>query len=201
MEHCALDGELSALLSLREIARAERLIKPQAQQDYRLARGLLRLVLARYVETAPQNIFFERNEHGKPYITDSPLNFNISHSRDRLLIAVSVGRELGVDIEFRKKNFDSTAIVKRWFSVEERAAIEKGSDFFDIWAKKEAYVKALGVGIYKNFHTFTVPFPRVGNMDGWSFQALEIDTDYAAALVYPAPEIPICLCGFPDLGN
>jgi 4'-phosphopantetheinyl transferase len=190
-EQMGSETELSGLLSPSEEARAQRFIKPTDQRRYRITRGVLRRTLASYIDTPPESICFERNEHGKPFLSDSPVFFNLSHSNDRLLIAVSAGRELGIDVEFRRQKFDPAAIVNRWFSKAEKEAFQNGTDFFDLWAKKEAYVKALGVGIYKNFHTFTVPFPRLGTMDDWIFQTLEIDADYAAALVYPTPEQPL----------
>ncbi len=123
--------------------------------------------------------------------------FNISHSRDRLLIAVTSGRAIGIDIEFRRSGINMNAIADRWFSPKERAFFqtlenpEKG--FFDIWAKKEAYVKALGTGIFKELSSFTVALdnepnvPSLGKTNEWFFQPLEIDPAYAAALVSEAP--------------
>jgi 4'-phosphopantetheinyl transferase len=95
------------------------------------------------------------------------------------------------------------SIAKRWFAPDEQTFFQTSEnperDFFDIWAKKEAYVKALGLGIYKDLNTFAVPvggkpsFPMIGNDGLWFFQTLEIDSAYAAAVVSEAPPVPVHL--------
>jgi 4'-phosphopantetheinyl transferase len=146
---------------------------------------------------------FNRNAQGKPFLEDGELDFNVSHSRDRLLIAVTAGRAVGVDIEFRRDGLNMKSIAKRWFAPEEQTflkSIENPADgFFEVWAKKEAYVKALGVGIYKDLNTFAVPVgenpfsPNIGSDGRWFFQTLEIDPLYTAAVVSEAPAVPVNL--------
>jgi len=202
-----------SLLTDEEIQRASKFFKPRDAQNFILSRGLLRKILAEYLCIAPAEIAFERNGHGKPFLPDTDLEFNVSHSRDRLLIAVTAGRAVGVDIEFRRSGINMDEIAKRWFAPEEReffqglpvlsdAGVEgenKEQGFFDIWAKKEAYVKALGMGIFKELHSFAVPlggepgFPMLGKNNEWFFQPLEIDPAYAAALVSEAPAVPVVL--------
>ena len=188
-----LRSELAAcrdLLTDAEQERASKFIKTEDGDRFILCRGLLRWILADYLGEAPSALHFEHNENGKPFLKDSEISFNVSHSRDRLLIAVTAGRTVGVDIEFRRDGLPMESIAKRWFAPEELAffqGLENPRDgFFDIWAKKEAFVKALGQGIFHELSSFCVPFPgNAGTIEeGWRFQGLEIDPDYAAALVW-----------------
>ena len=192
-----------SLLDSEELARAAKFRKPADAEVFILCRGLLRRILANCLHTEPAELRFNRNAQGKPFLEGGELDFNVSHSRDRLLIAITAGRAVGVDIEFRRSGLDMKSIAKRWFAPEEREffqTLEKPEDgFFEIWAKKEAYVKALGVGIYKDLNTFDVPlgekpsFPNIGKNGQWFFQTLEIDPGYAAAVVSEAPPVPVNL--------
>jgi len=199
------------LLNEEELERASKFFKPNDAESFILCRGLLRKILGTVLDTEPSAITFERNGHGKPFLKDTDIEFNVSHSRDRLLVAVTTGRAIGVDIEFRRSGINMDAIADRWFAPEEREffqGLEKPEEaFFDIWAKKEAYVKALGIGIFKELNSFAVPlgdepgFPSIGIYDAkgvkngeWFFQTLEIDPAYAAALVSKAPAVPVQLC-------
>ncbi len=196
------------LLADEELERASKFFKSKDAENFILCRGLLRRILGEVLDADPSALSFERNGHGKPFLADEELEFNVSHSRDRLLIALTFGRAIGVDIEFRRSGINMDAIANRWFAPEEREFFQglenPEQGFFDIWAKKEAYVKALGMGIFKELHSFAVPlgnepgFPMVGIYDAsgvkneeWFFQPLEIDPAYAAALVSEAPVVPI----------
>ncbi|MFA7256812.1 MAG: 4'-phosphopantetheinyl transferase superfamily protein [Kiritimatiellales bacterium] len=194
------------LLSNEELERAAKFINSRDAEGFILCRGLLRRILADCLKTEPSGLKFNRNAQGKPFLENGKLEFNVSHSRDRLLIAVTSGRAVGVDIEFRRSGLNMESIAKRWFAPEEQAFFQTLEDpeqgFFEIWAKKEAYVKALGVGIYKDLNTFAVPlgeepfFPMFGKNGQWFFQTLEIDSGYAAAVVSEAPPVPVNLRTF-----
>jgi 4'-phosphopantetheinyl transferase len=192
-----------SMLTGEELARAAKFIKPDDAEGFILSRGLLRRILADCLNMDASELQFNCNAQGKPFLEGGRLDFNVSHSRDRLLIAVTAGRAVGVDIEFRRNGLNMKSIAKRWFAPEEQAffqTLEKPEEgFFEIWAKKEAYVKALGVGIYKDLNTFAVPFgekpffPNIGKDGQWFFQTLEIDSGYAAAVVSAAPPVPVKL--------
>jgi 4'-phosphopantetheinyl transferase len=190
-------------LTAEELERAAKFLKPGDAESFILSRGLLRRILADCLQTCPAALRFNRNAQGKPFLEDGGLEFNVSHSRDRLLIAVTAGRAVGVDIEFRRDGLNMQSIAKRWFAPEEQdyfQALENPADgFFEIWARKEAYVKALGIGIYKDLNTFAVPLggtrsvPDIGKDGQWFFQTLDIDSGYAAAVVSEAPPVPVNL--------
>ena len=192
-----------SLLNGEEVERASKFFKPKDAERFVLCRGLLRRILGKALKREPSSISFNHNEHGKPFLPDTELEFNVSHSRDRLLVAVTAGRSVGVDIEFRRDGVAMNSIAKRWFSPDEQAFLQ-GSEkpketFFDIWAEKEAYMKALGLGIFHDLNSFTVPLgkdpflPMFGKNKEWFFQTLEIDPAYAAAIVSEAPSVPIQL--------
>ncbi|MBM4152363.1 MAG: 4'-phosphopantetheinyl transferase superfamily protein [Kiritimatiellaceae bacterium] len=191
-----LDG-----LSQDERQRAEKFLKPADANRFILCRGLLRQILADYLNCHPSTLKFERTEQGKPFLRSQELDFNISHSCDRLLIAVTSGSAVGIDIEFKRENMNITGIAKRWFSGPEQAFLQTLSQpvdgFFEIWAKKEAYSKAVGCGIYNELSRFSVPLgeppgsPILGSDGQWFFQSLTIDSAYAAAVVSVAPPVPV----------
>jgi 4'-phosphopantetheinyl transferase len=194
------------LLDGDELDRAGKFIASSDAERFILCRGLLRKLLAGRLQTDPATLRFSRTPNGKPFLENSLLEFNVSHSRDRLLIAMTQGRAVGVDIEFRRDGLSLHAIAKRWFSPEENAFFTAAEHpqraFFEIWSKKEAYVKALGTGVYKALNTFSVPsggeslMPGSGGEPRWFFKILEIDPGYAAAVVSEAPACPVRLRNF-----
>jgi len=189
------------LLDGDELDRAGKFIRLPDAERFILCRGLLRKLLADCLQTDPSALRFSRTPHGKPFLENGPLEFNVSHSRNRLLIAVTRGRKVGVDIEFCRDGLNMNAIAKRWFSAEENACFAAAGrsekTFFEIWSKKEAYVKALGTGVYKKLNTFSVPVGGESFMTGtsgkplWFFKRLEIDPGYAAAVVSEVPACPV----------
>ncbi|QHI70308.1 4'-phosphopantetheinyl transferase family protein [Tichowtungia aerotolerans] len=182
------------ILTSSEHERAARFINAADQERYILCRGMLRRTLSEMLSRDPAAIVFNRNALGKPYLPNRELEFNVSHSRDRLLIAIAADRAVGVDIEFRRDGVPMTAIAKRWFAPAEKEFFQGLEDpqtgFFDIWALKEAYVKARGEGIFRELRSFCVPLPYRSGIPAadtdanWGFQSLEIDPHYSAALVW-----------------
>jgi len=194
------------LLTEDEQTRSDKFIKKEDAERFILCRGLRRRILADYLNQPPADLRFDHNENGKPFLEGRELNFNVSHSRDRMLIAVTAGRAVGVDIEFRRDGVPMESIAERWFAPEEQEFLQSFENlrtvFFDIWAKKEAYVKALGQGIFRELNSFSVPLdntpevPTLGKNGKWFFQPLEIDPAYAAAIVSEAPPVPVQLRNF-----
>jgi 4'-phosphopantetheinyl transferase len=152
-----------ALLSDEELAAADRFRFEQDRAHYAVARGALRIVLGRHLDTAPAAIRFEYGAHGKPSVAGgSELRFNLSHSHGRALIAVARGREVGVDLEYVHREVADEEVARRFFSPEEVQALENLPEsartpaFFRCWTRKEAYLKARGDGIHYGLHHFTV---------------------------------------------
>jgi 4'-phosphopantetheinyl transferase len=144
-----------ATLSAEERQRAERFVFPRDRLAYVLAHGALREVLARYLRTAPEDLEFTVGAQGKPRIvqTFTDLRFNLSHSDGLALIAVTRGREVGVDVERVVDDILFEEIARAYFEPQEvwdlRIAPphERVLRFFELWTRKEASLKASGLGL------------------------------------------------------
>jgi len=157
-----------ALLSPEENERAERLRSPTARRRFVLSRTHLRRVLGSYLGRPPVQLRFVENRYGKPALAgesaESGLGFNVSHSGDIALFAVSLGCAVGVDVEACRPTVParSLRIADRFFSHEEARALrawppaEQSRAFLTCWCRKEAYVKALGRGLSVPLSGFTV---------------------------------------------
>lgn len=154
-------ARLYATLADDERERSERLRSERDRRRFIVARGALRDVLARYVDTEPDQIRFAYNAFGKPELgpdIGSPgrLRFNLSHSADLALIAVAADADVGVDLENVRDAAGGTnyaEIARCFFSAAEFAQLKtvpshlQVEAFLDGWTMREAYVKARGEGL------------------------------------------------------
>jgi 4'-phosphopantetheinyl transferase len=157
---------LLELLSPEERARASRYYFQKDRTHSVVARGTLRVVLGRYLDLAPRRLRFTYNLYGKPALSgevdDGRLRFNVSHSHGLALFAVASGREIGVDVEQVRADFASLEVAERFFSPAEVSGLRalppdaRTSAFFNCWTRKEAYIKARGVGLSHPLDRFTV---------------------------------------------
>jgi 4'-phosphopantetheinyl transferase len=167
---------MRAVLSRDEILRSERSPLMQERNRFTAGRGLLRHVLAQYLDIQAQEIQFTYGHAGKPYLVANPLNihFNISHSGDVALVAVTAAREIGVDVERICTMPEMDDIVVRFFSDDAKREFqsaplaERVQVFFKCWTEHEAMTKCTGDGIADEKplapHGMTVLplFPAVG---------------------------------------
>lgn len=146
-----------AWMSEDEHARMARLIFDRDRRRFLMTRALVRSALSRYAAVAPAAWIFTANAHGRPELVDRPhgvpdLRFNVSHTEGLIACAVTIGREIGVDVEHvgRRLTHD---IAGRFFAAREVSdlhalpADEQPKVFFDYWTLKEAYIKARGFGL------------------------------------------------------
>lgn len=162
----ALDGStvsgLVAALSPDELERAARYRRPLDQERFRRTRGVLRLLLEQYTGVTPRAVRLAANIHGKPRLTGGTLQFNVSHSDDLALFAFSQARAVGVDVEQRRDGDEWRSIAAHFFSSREQGVLSTLSGetltrvFFTIWTRKEAYVKARGLGLSLPLDSFDV---------------------------------------------
>ncbi len=146
-----------ALLSDDEKIRAEKFFFEKARDHFIVGRGLLRMLIGSYLGLAPAAIAFEYKAHGKPTVKGlrpgCPLEFNVSHSGDLVLMGFCLGRQIGVDIEEILPLADMDDLARRFFTGAESAWLgslvgnEKDIAFYKIWTCKEAYLKASGEGL------------------------------------------------------
>ncbi len=154
------------ILAQEERNRASRYLFAKDRRNFVVARGILRCLLAHYLKTTPDEIIFSYGLAGKPEI-DKPttqLTFNLSHSHSAALYAISWKRALGIDVEALGIDFSSNAIADFIFSDHERTILSAypkndwKTAFLRGWTRKEAYVKARGVGLSFPLKQIEVPF-------------------------------------------
>lgn len=174
---------LDTYLTPDEHERAARFRFDRHRARFIAARGSLRSILGIHLGCASSRLRFAYGEHGKPRLAEpagTGIEFNLSHSADLALCAVTTGREVGVDVEFVKPEGSWLRIAQSYFSDEEAVLLSKlpGTEmrekFFELWAEKEARMKALGVGL-----RFPLDPAANGN---WSVIRLRPMPGYAAAL-------------------
>lgn len=190
-------GRLAALagwLSEDEQARAERFLREIDRQRFIAARGQMRAILAGYRGADPAALRFAYNPQGKPYLPEGEPRFNLSHSQDVGLLAVAFGQEVGVDVERLDREVDYAGIARRFFAPAEVdqffrfSAETRPLAFCTGWARKEAFIKARGMGMAFALDGFVVSLdpdartPLPAPEPGWTLHTLEAIPGYAAAL-------------------
>ena len=189
---------LAACLSAEESERASGLLTGTHQRRFVVARGMLRQLLGLYLDQDPGAVAFSRGAHGKPFLQKGGLHFNVSHSHEMALYAIARNREVGIDVEWPRPQVAHEQIAARFFSLEEQEALAQVPDearqaaFYNIWTRKEAYVKARGDGIAAGLGTFAVSLGAEAallrsdegrdEVERWKLIALEPADGYVAAL-------------------
>ncbi|NWG12194.1 MAG: 4'-phosphopantetheinyl transferase superfamily protein [Acidobacteria bacterium] len=168
------------------------------RRRYIAAHGILRMILGRYACSDPRNLRFHAGRYGKPGLKDTPVRFNISHSGDMMLCAVAHGREVGVDVERVRMEFEFEGTARRIFSLRELAVwsalpeAEKPMAFFRSWVRKEAQVKARGGGLTLPVTEWEELLLPERYCDGrWSLQPLDPAPGYVGALVVECQDLPL----------
>lgn len=169
-------SQLKKRLTADEIAKVERYRMPSSQTQALYVRNYLRAILSRYSCLSAEAWRFEYGEKGKPSLIEKQqietgLNFNISHSKEHLLIAVCQREgkqvQLGVDIEHARSSTNIDSIMKHYFSETELTDLlelskeEQRERFFDLWALKESYIKATGKGLATSLRSFSFDFSNL----------------------------------------
>ena len=193
------------LLGDDERRRADRFTFPRDRRQFAVGRGLLRTILGRYVGRPPGSLRFVANAHGKPGFDprleiDIPIRFNLAHSGHWVVYALTLGREIGVDVERIRPEFGGFAIAERFFAPGEIAALRGLPDasrplaFFHGWTRKEAYIKAKGKGLALPLDEFEVAIapdrpaallatlPDPDEASRWSLVELPAEPGYVSAL-------------------
>jgi len=198
-------------LSDDERARAARFHFDVHRRRFVAGRTLLRCLIADELGTGPEDVSFEYGPFGKPSLAgQSALRFNVSHSDRYVLIALTRGRDLGVDIERVRAIDDLDRLAQMAFSPVEREELRqapvasRSEAFFNGWTRKEAYIKARGDGLRRlaDFDVSVWPSTPVqlrrvqgepGEPARWELNALTPVTGFAAAVcveVRPTRRLP-----------
>lgn len=203
-EFASVAAILALPLSDQERARAERFHVAADRERFIVAHGVMRSLLGRYLNLEPAYVPVTWRSYGKPMLhrelVSYQLEFNISHSRDLILMAVACERAVGIDIEYRRVDLSWEAIAQSFFAPGEILALHmlpidaRMPAFFDVWTRKEAYCKAIGKGLSLPFEQFEVSVaaeqPAVvlhdlidpGASDDWSLTTVDAGAEYSAAL-------------------
>ncbi len=194
--------QLDTALCAEERERAARFKFERDRNAFVVARGVLRVLLGRYLGTLPAGINFIYGSAGKPSLLDSVIKFNISHTDGVVLLAFTQGCALGVDVECIRPLEDMMQIASRNFCPDEARELaalpeeERQRAFFRCWTRKESYIKATGNGLSTPLSEFRVAFREgeparfvhIGNdpsaASAWVLHNLDISPAYAAAIAY-----------------
>lgn len=155
------------ILADDERLRAERFHFEKDRRHFIAGRGALRMLLARYLNQSAQEVCFAYSNYGKPQLANSTstidLRFNLTHSHGLALLALTHGRDIGVDVErLRDMERDGEPLAERFFSPRESAVLRslppemRREAFFHCWTRKEAYIKANGKGLSLPLDQFDV---------------------------------------------
>jgi 4'-phosphopantetheinyl transferase len=194
------------LLSLHEIARADRFAFEHLTRSHELSQGTLRLLLAHSLKCKPEDVAFRFGPRGKPMLQgDSRIRFNMAHSGRLALYAITVDCEIGVDVEELRDIPEMEQVASHYFSKAEAIQLLSIGDeiatreaFYRCWTRKEAYIKAVGDGLYLPLDQFQVTllsdapakFIHIGNDSAaaaqWTLQHLDPAPNYFGALAYHA---------------
>ena len=156
-------SELKKNLDYDELKRSERFAFEKDRNQFITAHGMLRNILSRYMDFSPSQIQFKRTSNGKPYVhfPTTFIKFNISHSENLILIALA-DHEIGIDLEKVKDSFEYNELSKTYFSHHEQKEITSSplpkKTFYKLWTRKEAVLKASGIGITDELKNIEICF-------------------------------------------
>ncbi len=202
-------GACFSTLTPDEGERARRFCFGLHRRQFVIARGALRSALSQYLDRPPSQLRFVYSAFGKPEVEGEEgwecLRFNLSHAEGVALIALTRGKDVGVDVEVVREEFPGMEIAEDFFSAREVETLRSLSEeartaaFFLYWTRKEAYIKALGEGLSHPLRQFSV---SLGNGESsvlaepegvapqasqWTVKGLSVGERHAAAVAFRSP--------------
>ncbi|XXX72692.1 4'-phosphopantetheinyl transferase superfamily protein [Sorangium sp. So ce134] len=212
----ALLAAYHRLMAPDEAAQQARFLFAENRHEYLLTRALVRTVLSKYADVAPEAWTFVRNEFGRPQIAGPPgvppLRFNLSNTRGLIACLVALDRDVGVDVEDTERSSSAVDIADRFFSPAEVRALRalpperQRARFFEYWTLKESYIKARGMGLaipldQFSFHLDDGPAigvsfdPRLGDdRSAWQFALYQPSARHTmAAAIRTGGEPPLSI--------
>lgn len=164
---------LSTYLNESELTRARSYTYEKDQKTSIITRATLKQILARYVNTPPQEIHLSYGERGKPYLSAAyngqDIRFNVTNTKEYALFAFCIGAEIGIDAEYNRAVSDLETLANETLSERERAVLFNEPEerqikrFFEYWTHKEAYLKATGEGLCHELHDIEF-LPETGTL-------------------------------------
>lgn len=194
------------LLTDDERGREGRFHFPRHQRQYLVTRALIRVVLSRYSDVAPEDWRFTTNPYGRPAVLEADgardaVAFNLSHTDGLVLCGVTRTPAIGVDAEHVGRRVAPLEIARRFFSPEEAAALDvvapllQSERFFHYWTLKESYIKARGEGLSIPLDRFGFDFPDARRVRIWVRpECNDPRANWRFWLFRPSPEHVAALC-------
>lgn len=160
---CAQQTASTSLLDAAERERAARFRFEQDGARFSACRNALRRILGNYLDCDPSEVVFSVAKQGRPYLRGiAKLEFNVSHSADLAVIAVSTRGPLGIDLESHHEVKSVLDLAFRYLHPDELRLVksappaERSSVFLTCWTRKEAVLKSTGVGLTVDLRTLNV---------------------------------------------
>lgn len=196
-----------------ELERAEKFRFKRDRERFIISHGILRLILSLYAGTPPMELKFRAGLYGKPFLDMPPsasaLSFNMSHSHELALYAITYGRRIGVDVEYVSEDRNGEGVAERFFSIREIEALlalpadQRRDGFYRCWTRKEAYIKARGDGLSFPLDQFDVSLAQgdcqallghrgdAEEIGRWSLHALSPGANYIAAVIVEGKDLKL----------
>lgn len=207
---------LAQFLTEDERVRAARFRVDGPRQQFVICRSTLRRLLSSCYQIGPTELPIECGNHGKPSVPTTALGqavdnveFNVSHSGQLGLIALTIDSPVGVDVEEFDTRVQILKLAERFFSPHEAVALtrlapeKQLAGFYRGWTCKEAYIKAIGNGLSQSLASFRVEIDpdqparlahideRPEEIDRWTTHSLDVGANYAAAVMVAHPDCRI----------
>lgn len=191
----------ASALGVEEKNKANRFVFNEHRRRFVAAHLGLRRIVAHFAQLNVTALQFSANPYGKPRLNEvsADVRFNLSHSGERALVALAVGREIGVDIE-QHRSLDYLALAKNVFSEIELVELRnvppcnRRTAFYRGWTRKESFIKARGEGLSCDLRSFDVSLaasapslllgcrPDTNEVSRWTMIGLDVGNGYEAAL-------------------
>ena len=203
----AATPDMLTILNDEERARAARFLGDAPREQFIAARATLRRLLGPLVGRAPETLRFGTTGNGKPILADlaptQQVHFNLSHSGQGMVLAVSQEHEVGVDLEWLRPRASFRDMATRYFTPQEVGWVTDLRSFYAVWTRKEAFLKALGLGLAGGLERFAVNADdpaRLLHLDGdfhagerWTLAGMEPREGAIVAVAVPAPGVRVVL--------
>ena len=215
-----LDERARRVLGGEEVARMERMRFEKGRRLFLVSHLLVRTALSHYSDRNPADWRFVRGAHGKPSLAPEmgqpPLKFNLAHTAGLAVVGVTRDAEIGVDVERKDRSVKARELMDRFFAPEEAAELGVlppdmlRDRFFLTWTLKEAYLKALGLGLAQPLGSFALRLDSPERPGGVRpsgavplrirFSGLDLPASFGPRFVLVAPRLPFvaALCVFSD---
>jgi len=204
---------LSRLLNEEEGARVDRFYFEDLKRRYIVRHGFMRMVLGDILELEPTALRFSHLKYGKPVLENRNVHFNLSSSGECAVLACARIGPLGVDVEEMRDMPDHDGVVKQFFSATEQrqwnklSPQEKRESFFTGWTRKEAYIKALGLGLSLDLDSFSISFQKweeavqsgSEKQESWRLLSFQATPNHCACVALPDPELRVSFHTLTDM--